>query len=76
MTWNTAWLPDQTAGGIKLIARIRDNNGIWYCSAEVTGLSIGRSGFSVKLYAPTDVPERAWAHGDLAVVTFPVTIPA
>lgn len=76
VTWNTAWLPDQTAGGIKLMARIRDNSGIWYCSPEVPDLSIGRSGFSVKLFSPTNVPERAWAHGDLAVVTFPVTIPS
>src|SRR5664280_2373799 len=25
--WNTQWIPDQAPGGIKLIARIRDNNG-------------------------------------------------
>ncbi len=76
VVWNTTWVPDQTAGGIKLMARIRDNTGLWYCSPEVTDLSLGRTGFSVKLYNPTAVPERAWAHGDLPVVTIAVNIPS
>ncbi len=75
VVWNTQWVPDQTAGGIKLIARIRDNNGIWYCSDEVTSLSLGRTGHAVKLYAPTDVPERAWARLDLSPVVCHVNIP-
>jgi hypothetical protein len=76
VVWNTQWVPDQTAGGIKLMARIRDNTGVWYCSDEVTSLSLGRTGHAVKLYTPVDMPERAWAHQDLSPVVVHVNIPA
>jgi hypothetical protein len=76
VTWNTTWVPDQPAGGVKLLARIRSTSGIWYVTPEVVDLSLVRSGRSVKLYKPTFIPERAWARGDLAVVDVPVTIPS
>jgi hypothetical protein len=75
LTWNTEWVPDQAQGGIKLIARIRDASGVWYCTDEVTGLSLERSE-SVKLYVSPALSERAWARGDLPVVTCPVQIPS
>jgi len=65
VTWNTDWVPDQTAGQVKLIARIRDNNGTWYVTPEVTNLSLVRVGSSVKLYKPLDTPERCWVKGDV-----------
>jgi hypothetical protein len=76
VTWYTDWVPDQAAGGIKLLAHLRDASGVWYCTSEVTNVSLGRSGYSVKLYTPYDVPERAWARGDLSPVVIHVNIPA
>jgi hypothetical protein len=58
VTWNTSLVPDQSAGSIRLLARIQDVNGMWYVTDEVTGLSLQRSGTSVRLYKATDVPER------------------
>lgn len=75
VNWNTAWVPDQPAGQVKLIARIRDNNDIWYVTPEVTQLSLVRTGTSVKLYKPLDIPERCWAKGDVGVQTIHVNIP-
>lgn len=76
VTWNTTWVPDQAAGGIKLIAHIRDGStGVWYCTDEVANVSLSRSGYSVKLYTPTDMPERAWARGDLPPFVTHVEIP-
>lgn len=74
--WNTQWVPDQTAGSVKLMARIRGSSGVWYVTPEVTNLSLARTGRSVKLYKPFDTPERAWARGDLDVVRVDVNIPA
>ena len=75
VTWNTQWVPDQAQGGIRLLARMRDASGVWYCTEEVTGLSLSRAG-SVKLYVSSTLRERAWARGDLPVVTSTVTIPS
>ena len=60
VTWDTSWVPDQDAGQVKLIARIRDTNGCWYVTPEVTNLSFQRSNSSVKLYKPYAVPESYW----------------
>ncbi len=75
VTWNTQWVPDQAQGGIRLLARMRDASGVWYCTEEVTGLTLSRTG-SVKLYVSSTLRERAWARGDLPVVTSTVTIPS
>ncbi|HIH32316.1 TPA: hypothetical protein HA235_06440 [Candidatus Woesearchaeota archaeon] len=55
--WDTAWVPDQSSGAIKLKARIKDKNGVWFETSEVTGLTLSRSG-SVKLYKAEAVPEK------------------
>jgi hypothetical protein len=57
VTWNTDWVPDQTPGSVKMVARILDNNGVWYVTPEATGISLVRSGSSVKLYKPEGVPQ-------------------
>ncbi len=75
VTWNTQYVPDQAAGSIKLLARIRNGNGVWYVSPEVTGLTLQRSGSYVRLYKPEDTPERAWARGDIGEITTHYTIP-
>ena len=48
---------------MKLLARIRDNNGVWFVTNKVENLSLSRSSRSVKMYVPNDVPERfsVWA---------------
>ena len=73
-SWDNTWVPDQ--GGIKILARIRGTNGVWYVTPEVTGLTLARSGSYVRFYKPYNVPERAWARGDLPVVRIPVNIPS
>jgi hypothetical protein len=73
-TWDNVWVPDQS--GMKMMARIRGTNGVWYVTPEVTNLSLLRSNSSVKLYKPLNTPERAWARGDLDVVRINVNIPS
>jgi hypothetical protein len=65
VTWNTDWVPDQPAGQVKLLARIKDANDVWYVTPEVKELSLVRSGHSVKLYKPLDVPECCWVRLDV-----------
>ncbi|MFH1674069.1 MAG: immunoglobulin domain-containing protein, partial [Pseudomonadota bacterium] len=60
VSWDTRWVPDQAAGQVKLIARIRDNNGCWYVTDEVKNLTLKRTDFSVKLYKPFGVPQKYW----------------
>lgn len=60
VTWDTQWVPDQPAGSIQLIARIRDHNGTWFVTDLVGGLTLARKGASVKLYTadPAQIPTR------------------
>ncbi len=60
--WDTRWVPDQDAGQVKLIARIRDAGGVWYVTDEVANLSFQRTQ-SVQLYKAVDVPEIFWVRG-------------
>ncbi|HSQ75196.1 MAG TPA: fibronectin type III domain-containing protein, partial [Bacteroidota bacterium] len=75
VVWDTKWVPDQAAGSVKLLARIRNTDGVWYVSPEVTSLSLTRTGKSVRIYKPLDTPERAWARGDLDPARIHVNIP-
>jgi hypothetical protein len=61
--WDTDLLPDQDGGAIKVQARIRDNNGMWYVTNAVDNISLYRDDHSVKLYVPYDIPGRfsVWA---------------
>ena len=60
VTWNTQWVPDQVPGRIKLIARIRDNNGYWFVTNAVNNLTLQRTTSSVKIYKATGVPQEFW----------------
>lgn len=72
--WDTSMVPDQDAGAIKLKARIKDKNGVWYETNEITGLTLQRSG-SVKLYQAASVPQKFWVRaGEIKSSTF--TIPS
>ncbi len=59
--WDTAWVPDQAPGSVKLMARIRDSAGVWSVTPVVDRLTLKRVGSSVKFYKPRDVPDRYWA---------------
>jgi hypothetical protein len=76
VTWNTQWVPDQATGSVKLLARIRDNNGVWFVTPVADNLTFQRIGSSVKFYKPANTPERAWARGDLPPVVITTAIPA
>jgi hypothetical protein len=54
-TWNTEWIPDQTAP-MKLCARIVDNTELIYMTEAVDGLTFSRGDFSVELCEPYNVP--------------------
>jgi hypothetical protein len=56
-TWTTDWVPDQPSGSVKLIARIQDNDGVWFVTNPVQDLTLSRTGLSVKLYKPYGIPE-------------------
>jgi hypothetical protein len=74
VTWNTDIVPDQSSGSVKLQARIRDNNGVWYVTNEVTGLSLNRSS-SLKLYKASGVPERFAVRSGRDTRTCTINIP-
>ncbi|MEM7166617.1 MAG: Ig-like domain-containing protein [Planctomycetota bacterium] len=57
VTFNTNFVPNQN--NMRLIARIRGTNGVWYVTNAVTGLSMARSG-TVRIYKPQLVPNNFW----------------
>jgi hypothetical protein len=59
--WSTTWLPNQAAGSVKLMARVRGTNGVWYVAPEVTGLTFNRQDGTVKVFQPKNTPEHFWA---------------
>ena len=63
LAWDNSWVPDQS--GIKVLARIKGSNGVWYVTPEVTGITLARASSAVKLFKPSDIDEREWARGDL-----------
>ena len=75
VVWNTQWVPDQSSGGVKFLARIHDGStGIWYCTSEVTNLSLVRNGTSVQMFQTTP-GERCWAQGDVGPQNLSVNVP-
>ncbi len=60
--WNTEWVPDQDKP-MKLMARITDNNGVSFLTPAVDNVALERTGRSVKLCKPYDVPERWVSRG-------------
>ncbi len=57
VTWDTKWVPDQKKGELKILARIKDKNGVWFVTEPVENLGLDRKDYSVKLYKAHDVPE-------------------
>jgi len=60
---------------VKMLARIQDRAGIWYVTDPVEDLSLARDGSSVKLYKPSEVPEKFWVRAG-KVQSCKVDIPA
>ena len=58
LRWNTTWVPDQSPGTIKLIARVRNGDGIWTVTEPVEDLTLVRDTEHVALYRAEDVPEQ------------------
>lgn len=57
LTWDTAWVPDQTAP-FRLAAWITDEAGLTYMTEAISGLTFERNGLSVELCKPYDVPKK------------------
>lgn len=54
--WNTESVPDQPASGLKLVARIQGQSGLWFVTPVVDQLSLVRPDFSVRLFGPEELP--------------------
>ena len=76
VTWDTTRVPNQPAQSIRLIARIRDLNGVWFVTDEIPDLTMMRTESTVRLYKPKDVPERFWSRTNLRNRRSKVEIPA
>lgn len=71
--WNTSLVPDQT--GMKLVARIRGTNGVWFVTDEVTNVTLRRSNATVKLYKASNVPPRFGVRSGRTTKTCNINIP-
>lgn len=60
VTWDTSWVPDQKAGAVKLIARVRGKSGVWYVTEPIEGLTLDRPNTSVQIARTNvaDIPYR------------------
>jgi hypothetical protein len=79
IVWNTEWVPDQSDGAVSLIARIRNDQGYWYVTDVVSNLTLSRSGYSVQLFKPQNVPERFWVRNgqiNSSIVNIPTLLEA
>ncbi len=56
--WDTRYVPDQANGAIKILARIKASNEMWYITPIKSGISLDRGDASVKMYTASDIPER------------------
>ncbi len=63
VTWNNGVVPDQS--GMRMVARIRGTDGVWYVTQPTTNITLARTNASVVLYKPFNVGEREWAKGDV-----------
>ncbi len=73
VTWNTDWVPNQPARSVRLVAHIRDNNGIWFVTNAIDSLTFRRTNGTVKLYKPIDVSESFWVrNGATKSCTIPI----
>lgn len=56
-------VPDQS--GMRMIARVRGTDRIWYVTQPTTNITLQRANANVVLYKPINVGEREWAKGDV-----------
>lgn len=56
--WATRWVPDQPAGGAKLVARVQDSRGAWTVTPVVGNLTLQRPGESVRVFRAAEIPPR------------------
>lgn len=75
-TWNTRYVPDQSNGAIKIIARVKTSNGFWYITPIKSGISLARTNSSVKMYTASNVPEKYSSRNNTLVDVVRVHIPA
>ena len=54
-SWDTSWIPDQSKGGITIIPRVRNADGIWHVLPATQNLSLTRTTRSVKMYTPYNI---------------------
>ena len=59
--WDTRWIPDQLTGSVSFLARIQDNDGVWYVTDIADSLTLVRpEGVSVKMFTAENVPQKFW----------------
>ncbi len=56
--WDTTWVPDQDPGSLRLVARLRSQDGLWSVTPIVDGLSLVREMESVRVFRADRLPER------------------
>jgi hypothetical protein len=54
--WDATQVPDQPAADLKLVARIQDQNGLWFVTPIVEDLTLERTDFSVRLIGADELP--------------------
>ncbi len=67
VTWNTEWVPDQTRP-MKFMARLTDEKGFMTLTPVVEGLTLSRTGKSVRLYKAFDIAPSATAFSGTPIV--------
>ncbi len=56
--WDTRYLPDQEAGSVSLMGRIKDTSGIWYVTEVVDSLTLKRpDSLRVRMYTAVGMPQ-------------------
>lgn len=76
VTWDTKYVPDQNPGSVKIYAKIQSSNGLTYLTQPKTGLTLQRTGSSVKIYHAQGVPVRYSSRKNNIVDVVRVRIPA
>lgn len=63
--WDNLLIPNQEPGSVSLLARIQDNNGVWFVTEIADSLSLVRpEGVSVKMFTAENVPQKFWVRAN------------
>jgi len=60
LKWDTKLVPDQPEGSLRLLARVRGENGVWWVTGVNDGLALERSDSEVQFFKAEEVPESFW----------------